>query len=349
MLTYKLSELISIPGINNISTFEPIDNKILPNIFIVHGSCDGGYKCFLYNTFTKKTIYRFSPMYTTLHSNSAFKFVKKIKDIVKTLNRIYDINSIKHIIIYNDNYIYEINIQSVLKNKKIEHYDIFLNKIVIKFEKGFLKIKEVNKQNISLKSLHKNINIKYEMAPLNDRMLIIYPRYPQNINENNKCIIINVDNNDSNNMKQLSGYLHLNWSTLCIIEDKFIILRELNHYTIYNFIDNKEIDRIYINRVKKYNSGNGTEYYIDGKKIEAINNKYISVQDSNNNITKIYKFVDSDDIPEGEQCIICFNRTMKDKALIPCGHTQYCNKCIIDIKTCSLCRKEVEKIIKIYR
>ncbi len=82
--------------------------------------------------------------------------------------------------------------------------------------------------------------------------------------------------------------------------------------------------------------------------IITINNKYIETRGINNT-TKIYKITDTDDIPEEEMCIICYNSTLKNEVLVPCGHTQFCNKCIKDITKCPLCRQAVTQIIKIYK
>ena len=65
----------------------------------------------------------------------------------------------------------------------------------------------------------------------------------------------------------------------------------------------------------------------------------------------IYRYKEDTDIPETEQCTICMRRAKKDKALVPCGHTQYCNKCITGLKEkeCPLCRAKVDMVIKIYK
>ena len=55
-----------------------------------------------------------------------------------------------------------------------------------------------------------------------------------------------------------------------------------------------------------------------------------------------------DNISDEMRCIICFRKTEKDKILVPCGHRQYCKKCIYKIKNCSLCNQEVKQIINVY-
>ena len=53
-------------------------------------------------------------------------------------------------------------------------------------------------------------------------------------------------------------------------------------------------------------------------------------------------------VPEKNQCCICFGYTDKKQSCVPCGHTQYCCKCIIKIKNCSICSAKIDQIIKLY-
>ena len=106
--------------------------------------------------------------------------------------------------------------------------------------------------------------------------------------------------------------------------------------------------------IQQQQQGNNTIWYnyVEDKIIHTFSH-YISIYDnvilehkSDNSI--LYKILDDDDIPEEEQCIICYKRTLRKKILIPCGHTQYCKDCITKIKTCSLCRKNISNIIDIF-
>lgn len=53
-------------------------------------------------------------------------------------------------------------------------------------------------------------------------------------------------------------------------------------------------------------------------------------------------------IPLENQCCICFSFTDKKKLIVPCGHTQYCDKCIFIIIDCGICRSKIDKIINIF-
>ena len=51
---------------------------------------------------------------------------------------------------------------------------------------------------------------------------------------------------------------------------------------------------------------------------------------------------------ESFTCCICYEEITNKIALVPCGHTKYCSNCVEKIVVCSLCKKEIEKVINIY-
>lgn len=53
-------------------------------------------------------------------------------------------------------------------------------------------------------------------------------------------------------------------------------------------------------------------------------------------------------VPENKQCVICCKKSERKVALIPCGHTQYCETCIHKIDKCSLCRETKQGTLKIF-
>jgi len=53
-------------------------------------------------------------------------------------------------------------------------------------------------------------------------------------------------------------------------------------------------------------------------------------------------------IPEQNRCCICFGYTHKKKACVPCGHMQYCDKCIGALKECALCKTKVGSVINLF-
>ena len=42
-----------------------------------------------------------------------------------------------------------------------------------------------------------------------------------------------------------------------------------------------------------------------------------------------------------------FSLTERNHALVPCGHTQFCEQCITQFSNCPICRKD-DSVIKIY-
>lgn len=64
---------------------------------------------------------------------------------------------------------------------------------------------------------------------------------------------------------------------------------------------------------------------------------------------KIYVLTDSD-VPLENQCTVCFGYTDKKEALIPCGHTKYCKKCInkaVQSSNCFICNGKVSTSIEL--
>lgn len=46
-------------------------------------------------------------------------------------------------------------------------------------------------------------------------------------------------------------------------------------------------------------------------------------------------------------CSICLMKKA-DHAALPCGHLNYCDECSYNLKKCAICRKDVEKMQKIF-
>jgi len=106
---------------------------------------------------------------------------------------------------------------------------------------------------------------------------------------------------------------------------------------IYDYNDNKELETIQCSKTPVIQYQQCDNYYIvnTGKNL------------------LFYKFIDEDDIPQENKCVICFSQTDRKRALVPCGHTQLCNDCIEEtkkglLKTCPLCRNDIDSVIKIY-
>jgi len=84
--------------------------------------------------------------------------------------------------------------------------------------------------------------------------------------------------------------------------------------------------------------------------IRYINQKFIIMHKDDK--SEIYILKDADEIAKENECVICFHTTEKIRALVPCGHTQYCDACIKKIsesKECHICKEEVQSVIKIIK
>lgn len=94
--------------------------------------------------------------------------------------------------------------------------------------------------------------------------------------------------------------------------------------------------------------------YREKSTIDQLGENYIMITMYTENYaqsaTLLYKLIeDTEDVDEKDQCCVCFHFTEKNKALIPCGHTQFCEKCIGTLKKCPLCEKEISSILPIYK
>ena len=154
--------------------------------------------------------------------------------------------------------------------------------------------------------------------------------------------------------------------------DRLIIINLLNFEITAEFIGSSHIKPLSCPNTGWSNStpqvdppniiflGSGTPYVITI--YDYVNNivlDNVCVEDGSPNVTKLennyiigksfYTFKKEDDILPENKCVICFSGTHKKNVLVPCGHTQFCAKCIkTDFKTCPICRCDIEKVIKIY-
>ena len=84
-----------------------------------------------------------------------------------------------------------------------------------------------------------------------------------------------------------------------------------------------------------------TYYPIDGIPIN-ITNKQVHVLTSHNGL----RFMQIK--PEDYECCICLEKIKQKHALIPCGHTNTCPKCIKSVKKCPICQAHITSSMKIF-
>lgn len=101
---------------------------------------------------------------------------------------------------------------------------------------------------------------------------------------------------------------------------------------------------------------------IDNNSINLINSN--QMDKTKNNLNQIVNNIDTHIIGDivflqltktkkqkkynNNECCICMEEIKQKIALIPCGHTQYCNKCIISIDKCSLCNKPINGVLNLF-
>lgn len=102
-------------------------------------------------------------------------------------------------------------------------------------------------------------------------------------------------------------------------------------------------EKMYLNECYKTNELHKTLKYFKIKNEELNKNN----EELLNEYTDLKKIL-TDTIPLENQCCICFGFTRKNKFLQPCGHTQYCNRCINEIKSCAVCESNIEQVKSIY-
>ncbi len=51
-------------------------------------------------------------------------------------------------------------------------------------------------------------------------------------------------------------------------------------------------------------------------------------------------------------CVICLVQARSKRALVPCGHTSFCDSCIVQLQAgdgrCALCRREILMVVRLY-
>jgi len=66
-----------------------------------------------------------------------------------------------------------------------------------------------------------------------------------------------------------------------------------------------------------------------------------------NNITRSYNGALQYARYKKDKCVICFDKIVSC-ALLPCGHAQFCEICVPNLKNCPTCRTPIDGFLKIY-
>nr|QDY52315.1 hypothetical protein 6_27 [Mimiviridae sp. ChoanoV1] len=203
---------------------------------------------------------------------------------------------------------------------------ILLEKIKLSYQKFNFKTETLN--TIELTYPNNNETYNLESLPGTD-YLILFPSKP------NRLVIFDFKKLEII-MEFSNKYLpfsHLRPQGILFLSDNLEV-------TIYDYINNKELQNI-VNRHTPNPQGTKNNIKIELK------GEYYIIKDGLN--STFYKFIKEDDIPDENKCVVCFSKTERKNVLVPCGHTQFCSKCVKEnMETCPLCRANIEKVIKIY-
>lgn len=119
-----------------------------------------------------------------------------------------------------------------------------------------------------------------------------------------------------------------------------------------NVIDKQINNILYCGKII-YPASQDAREYRENSQVDLFGDDHIIItmydEDKTHTATILYKLIEDTNVDEKDQCCVCFHFTDKNKALIPCGHTQFCDKCIGILKKCPLCDKDISSILTIYK
>lgn len=148
--------------------------------------------------------------------------------------------------------------------------------------------------------------------------------------------------------------------TYILSASNFSVIDKLDDYTLYDLTHNDIMVLVGFqnNKYKCYYYHIKQKRFLDnGNFIKWLNNDEIleftptnevdisNAAQSGDIIIKSFSFDGKKDVNE---CCICMEKIKKKIALIPCGHTQICDKCIKSITKCAICNQQYTNTLNIY-
>lgn len=161
------------------------------------------------------------------------------------------------------------------------------------------------------------------------------------VSDNEDVQICNMDDNTIElfNKYQCHYYPH-NINGSILLKKNIVIITSESEFIFYNLLTKEA------KRTSKYSDGQlYTVSFLIGSNSNIICANFVK---GTFNKSIIYKVTD-DEIADEDKCSICYNYTEKQNILVPCGHTQYCTKCITDLTKCAICRADVTQVMKIFK
>jgi len=175
---------------------------------------------------------------------------------------------------------------------------------------------------------------KTEFSKIDEKKVIAISDQTINNKLNAKIAQLEKENEESNNsIKFLAKEMELSFH----IRDKII----------------KEIKQSN-EKIRDENSKLKIRKSILDQKIEKLNDELRYQEIRNNKLEKAFIEM-RNKIPvlpqnnDTNDCCICFEAIKSQVACVPCGHTQFCEKCIKKCKICPLCKQPFASVLKLFK
>jgi hypothetical protein len=309
------------------------------------------------NLFTRRSDIKFSPIQQFTNEDVAKRNGLRMwgsnmyhnthchYDTYSILQNTYDINKIIHLVAQNNSEI-STSIKEyptfAISSKSLPeiYYWIYNNNVIIleiSTAKSTIIKFNIITSVVDIIDIDTLINNTWEDVYCYKNHIIICdkikPASPPPKNLNNYCYIINIDSLTVE--KELPGVFNkylsecMNNNMICIINNN----SGKTDILIYNIVTTQIINTLF----------NFVPIVINDKCIIGYESLPNGVKTD-----KIYTFKNKI-VDEDQRCVICFEYMItRNKALVPCGHTQYCGECITKITQCSLCNVVISQIITLF-
>ena len=226
----------------------------------------------------------------------------------------------------------------------------FFKCCICRFSDGSMNIFPLHSHNLNYKCMDGiNIDVLYQQEGKrfdithNTAIFAKWNKYYVSINFDKQTIIFNekFDIVLSHEGECFAEYPNI-INPLFLAHNNIIISSELN---ITNMANIYFIKWISVERFKGSQDGKTYIYNIKNNVIKLVDENECLMGSQDGKVKKnVIKLVDENE----KECSICMTYIKKKIALVPCGHTDICQECSNKIKTCPICKSEIEKVIRIF-
>ena len=249
--------------------------------------------------------------------------------LINIINKYYDIKQEQELIDvtkFNKELIKELtekNKELIIDNKEL----IEFNKELTELNKEFTELnKELTEKNKKLNEIETRYEIqsKYHSAELLSQI--------NNFDKIKNNLTKKIEENEKKN-KELINKIREKNKKLNEIETRYEIQSKYHSAELLSQINN--FDKIKNNLTKKIEENEKKNKELINK-IREKNIELINIKEKYENQSNINSILDNDEEFK-KLCIICYENKI-NYTIIPCGHTFSCEKCIVKINKCSICR-----------